>query len=447
MPTKPTRTPFVWATDATYTNGPAPLIGTSNKLNVPAGVAAEGWTANAVPPAQQQNDLLNLVTLFTVWASEGDFTALEEARIVEADATGKVFAPILEVGGHSTLTDSALLVTGPATGFAASATVTDGGRGATGLLVSAGNTGTGTPAAVVQNSGNDGTALQAGTAASTGLAVQALGADTVLSSTVTGGGTGTAGLFTTNATAGSFAVDAVGSGESNQTVLRATASPGSDGSCEAILGRSSGGATGVYGESTGGFGVVAESGGTKGPLLVTPSATPSEIDQGALFAETSLVVGRLRAGLRGAWRYLMDTLAPVQAPVSDTDTTSTGVGGVSPTETASAEFQALGSGGTARGTLVLWDLLLVEIGTPGSSTAAVRLKSEDVVGGGSVVTHYSATLVGQALAANGNFSGHKLVLPPNLSNRKYYLEVEQLTGTPGTLNVVEANVLVWGELA
>ncbi len=57
MPTKPAITPFIFATDAVYTTGPALLLGTSTKIAMPVAERDEGWKAEQVPPAQWTNHI------------------------------------------------------------------------------------------------------------------------------------------------------------------------------------------------------------------------------------------------------------------------------------------------------------------------------------------------------------------------------------------------------
>jgi hypothetical protein len=59
---------------------------------------------------QHINWQLNAMSLLSRWVFAGSSSALEEARVVESDATGKVFLPLAQVGQHSTLSGPSLHV-------------------------------------------------------------------------------------------------------------------------------------------------------------------------------------------------------------------------------------------------------------------------------------------------------------------------------------------------
>ena len=99
MATKPTFV-FTWASDAVYSTGPAPLIGTATKINPGAALLAEGWKADDIPPAQFQNYILNDYSGWVVWQNGGSPLAGVNTHIVETDSLGETAVVDVTAGGN-----------------------------------------------------------------------------------------------------------------------------------------------------------------------------------------------------------------------------------------------------------------------------------------------------------------------------------------------------------
>lgn len=98
MPTKPLVTITEWASDATWTIGPK--VGELNKADY-SGIAPQGHIPGIDNPStgNEQNDYQNKMSRVGIWIQAGSSSKLLEARVVEANASGCVNLPCLDVGG------------------------------------------------------------------------------------------------------------------------------------------------------------------------------------------------------------------------------------------------------------------------------------------------------------------------------------------------------------
>lgn len=254
----------IFASDLNYTTGPVLLQGTATKIPRPAGQYTEGYVGDEVPPAQEFNDLFNVLSTWSRWVGQGDATAAEDDHIIETDTDGEANIARLVVGPHSLDGDGIVVTAGGTSGI---------GLQATGVGIRPGITGTATGSGVgVDGSSTNGAA---------GVSGRGVGGD---SPGVTGDGDGTAsGVQGTNDPGGSGA-GVLGTSSNAEAGVRgdsnnAAASPGVRGvathidgqgvrgqtngsasaSSIAVMGFGSADAVGVQGQATDGYGVVAVS--------------------------------------------------------------------------------------------------------------------------------------------------------------------------------------------
>lgn len=114
MPTKPTHAQYLWATNPTFVDGPAALIGQPTKVD-PLGLEADGYHAQENPFAQWENFTKGIVTDWTEWVRLGTNVADADAHLVETDATGDINCHAINavpIGGTGTPLTATAFATG-----------------------------------------------------------------------------------------------------------------------------------------------------------------------------------------------------------------------------------------------------------------------------------------------------------------------------------------------
>lgn len=285
MATRPAGNPPIWAQTTNYPAGADPWSGMATKVTAPT-ASGVGFTPETGIVSDYMNDQLNTLSTWVEWLSFGSSAGAEDAHVIEADSTGlsaiaglviggttAAFAPIT-VTANSGATGSAITTTNNAGGFALLAasnaalaavrgTCQGTGPGVEGLVT--GGSGPG-----VRGTGNGASTGVEGIAGATGEGV-------------TGTCTG-AGNFGVKGSSSATNADSFGvKGEATQTAsggvhgvnLQAGAATTNSGH-SGVFGESLD-STGVYGISTNGYGMWAES-DTTAPARAALHIDPQDTD-------------------------------------------------------------------------------------------------------------------------------------------------------------------------
>ena len=335
----------VFASDATYTNGPVPLQGTATKLDRSAGEHAEGYLGDETPPAQEFNAFFFSLSTWGRWVGQASAAADEDAHLIETDADGESKLARLVVGPHSLDSDGLFVTAGGSSGI---------GVNAIGKGIRPGIVGNCTGSAV----GIDGFSING----AAGVSGRGVGGD---SPGVTGDGDGTAaGVQGTNDSGGSGAGVLGTSGNAAAGVEgvsnNAAASPGVRGiashvdghgvrgqtnasataSSSAVIGFASADAVGVTGQNTAdGYGVVAV-GKTAAPKRSAFRVAPQAVDPTTHAAGDiiySSAVGEFRGREIGGWQSFHQSPLGHVFAVGDGPTPSGSTAG-GPASTVTAQF-------------------------------------------------------------------------------------------------------------
>lgn len=363
MATRPAGNPPIWAQTTNYPAGADPWSANATKVTAPTAIGV-GFTPETGIVAEYANDEFNVLSTWVEWLSFGSNAAGLDAHVVETDSTGKVTISRAEIGGTAGASP-ALLVNGNSAVPFLTAQFNNTSSGNCILA-----NGTTSAAALVAVNAGTGAALEATANTLATVAIVAtgnLGGAGILS---TGGATGNGGTFLGGATSGNgVAGTAVGAGFG----VLGTSSAGNSGAggvagtaarndsagvigfalvagADPLVDSTAGvaglavDATGVYGKSTNGYGVWAESSALtpqRAALHIEPQVSdpiaPLEGDVWYNSVEDHLK-GRIDGTSMGLWAtrrgYLYSYIAQVGQISSASQTMTTIITG---TFTAQAE--------------------------------------------------------------------------------------------------------------
>lgn len=324
MATRPVGNPPIWAQTTSFPAGADPWSGNATKVTAPSAETV-GFTPETGIVAEYANDEFNVLSTWVEWLSFGSSAAGEDAHVVETDSAGKASLAGVLVGGTAAAFP-ALFVSANSGASAAAATFSNtlGGfalaASSDGASAAVRGVSTGAePGILGINSGGGGAGLQ-GTGDGAGAGVIGSGGATGEGGTFTGGATSGSGVSGTAigsffGVAGISAASASGAGGVSGTATRNDSAgvigfalvAGADPLVEstaAVVGLALD-ASGVYGKSTNGYGVWAESSGVvRASLHIEPQASdpisPLEGDVWYNSAEDHLK-GRIDGTSMGLW--------------------------------------------------------------------------------------------------------------------------------------------------
>lgn len=453
-----------WATNAVYAGGP--FVGQPTKVAVPAGVIADGWQPDQKPPAEYQNQWQSDVAAWLQWVLDGSSSGGLTAHIVETNGSGVASIARAVLGG-TTLAAPALTATSNTGGAAAIV-----GEDTTGALG-------------VQGIGSGASAGVRGENTGTGCAVEgvALGTDND-GVRGTGTGAGDGGLFIGGATGAGIvaqggasggigtlgASGALGAGVNGTGVNSAGAQGGvrgsalhvsaygvegfsaasGDAAAAGTYGRGFSDAVGVYGQSSDGYGVVAESDQT-GPnrsaaRLVPQDAAPVTALSGDVYysdelaATSGLAHDELRVRSRAGWRSLM---MRTDGFIHNFDANAgTQVSGPTAGVFLNLETVTIAAPNEARRTGDVIIRISGEAGANGSTAAGIDVRVRDTTAGTTLFTR-SITFHHTASAFERHFYvAFRYTLPLD-GNRTWVLEFATQT-TGQTVQVRDAHLEIEG---
>lgn len=304
MATKPSST-FTFATDATFSSGPA----SGEDTKAPPTGAAQGFVPGDGIESPGMNYLLNICGQWvTNWLALGSSAAGEDAHLVETDANGAVTIARGTFGGHSvagpslTVTSSAsgasLVVTGGGSNFgmtvnngggslaALRATGTGTGYALEGLALGTDNTairgsGTGSGHGVLGEGGATGDGVQGESGATSGAGVRG--------TAMAAAGTGVIGIGF--AAAASLAIDGQ-AGHADATAVRGLTDASATATGVGVQGTGQGSGVGVRASAADGYALVVV-GDLTAPVsaavrIAPQNAEPSGTDaEGDLYADST----------------------------------------------------------------------------------------------------------------------------------------------------------------
>lgn len=290
MPTKPTETVPVWASNPANYNAPGKSWdGTGRRVASGMDAVVESGREPEQPfAAQLENEYLWRLARYTVWVTEGTSTKIEEPAIVERDANGHVNVAGIDVGG---------LASGLIPMF-----VEDNGAnffGATGYIVNAAGEG----ALLALSSSSIPTVLGTNNGAGPGVRGEADGSGPGVQGEGLDDGPGVEGVGGPNGGAGVVgdSRDPLSAGVVGQSVTEANTagvrgihdvSGSTPTSGAAVEGAALDGATGVLGQSVSGYGGQFEGFGDRSHLRLPPRASiPGTRQPGDIFVRNHTAGG------------------------------------------------------------------------------------------------------------------------------------------------------------
>ncbi len=346
MATRPIGNPPIWSSIDFYPPGVDPWSGNARSVPIPTGEVG-GFTPETGIVAEYANAEFKVLSTWVEWLSFGSNAAGLDAHVIETDSTGVSAIAGLTAGGTAGAFPAITATANAgATGSVISATNNSGGfailANSNGVLAAIRGVSTGVqPGIEGRNTGGGGPGVS-GTGDGAGSGVVGTGGATGDGGTFTGGATSGAGVSGTAigaffGVAGVSSATSAGAGGVSGTATRndstgvsglalvAGANPLSE-SASAVLGLGVD-ASGVYGKSTNGYGVWAESTGViRASLHVEPQASdpiaPLEGDVWYNAAEDKLK-GRISSFNMGLWSTRRGYTYAIEEQVGSINTVST----------------------------------------------------------------------------------------------------------------------------
>ena len=327
---KPVSSITRWASDAVYTTGPAPLLGTATKISPPAALSDEGWAADFKPGAQHWNFLWEQQTEWLDWVTDGSVLADLDDHIVETDTSGDAAIARLVLGGTANGA-GALLCSSNAAGAAATFTDTIGSfaivaSGTSGTATISGtNTGTGAAIrGIALGTDNDGGDFN-GTGTGSGLTADG-GSGGGIGALCTGGGSNV-GVGGIGGSGGGAGGDFIGGDSTADGLIGRTTGAAGVGQ-SGVLGNVTGDAVGLRAEPTNGYGLYLDTPGNRGHMhLEGMAADPTTIASGDFwFNDGDDVLRGLFSGLKHVASFNRIGIENKLASITPTPAGSTGAG-------------------------------------------------------------------------------------------------------------------------